>query len=277
VSCHTFWALFSPLICSRASLTPTQFLPGQWLDVHVHGIPEPGGFTIISTPFDAQPNKTATQLSTASNDHKSGYLELAVQESPSNPAAAWLWRPIPDIINQELNVRVGGSFVWPPPNIDLQEVKRIVFVAGGVGVNPLVSIISHLAQLPRQPYTISFLYSVRDPGDLQTLSSILFLERLARLFANLKIYGELVLHVTSGEKRWQSTEEIIIEIAGFKLRCRRRRITKDDLVDVLGPVSQRQFTVVYVCGVPAMTDELVDVARWAIGMDPRKVFCERWW
>jgi hypothetical protein len=258
-------------------LTPTQFLPGQWLDVYVPGIPKPGGFTITSIPLDAQPKQIVSQLSSETPYKKLGYLELAVQESPSNPPAAWLWQPIPDIIHQELNVRVGGSFVWPPPDIDLQEVSRIVFVAGGVGINPLISIVSHLAQLPRQPYTISFLYSVRDPGGLQPLSSVLFLERLAGLFASLKIYGELVLHVTSGENLTHSTEEILVEIGGFKVRCRRRRITKDDLVDVLGRVPQRKSTVVYICGVPAMTDELVDVARWASGIDPRKVLCERWW
>jgi NAD(P)H-flavin reductase len=261
----------------RTCLTLIQFLPGQWLDVHVPGILKPGGFTITSTPFDAQPKTAPIQLSTVSIDYQPGYLELAVQESPSNPPAAWLWRPIPDIIDQELNVRVGGSFVWPPPNVDLQEVRRIVFVAGGVGINPLMSIVSHLAQFSRQPYTISFLYSVRDPGDLHPLSSVLFLERLAGLFASLKVYGELALHITSGAKSPQSSEESIVEVEGSKLRCRRRRITKDDMMNVLGRVPERQFTVVYVCGVPAMTDELVDVALLAVGMDPGKVLCERWW
>lgn len=239
-------------------MTPTQFLPGQWLDVHIPGIPKPGGFTITSTP------------------HEPDYLELAVQESPSNPPAAWLWQPIPEIINTELTVRVGGSFVWPPSNVNLQEVKRVLFVAGGVGVNPLMSIISHLAQLPLQLYTISFLYSIRDPGDLQALSSVLFLDRLVGLFASLRVYGELVLYLTSGENGPWSPESIV-EIGGFRLRCRRRRITKDDLVDVLGHVDLRQSTVVYICGVPAMTDELVHVARRATGMDPKKVLCERWW
>lgn len=61
------------------------------------------------------------------------YVELAVQNSP-NPAAAWLWRPKDEILGKELSVRVGGSFVWPPPGIGMEAIKKIVFVAGGVGI-----------------------------------------------------------------------------------------------------------------------------------------------
>jgi len=257
-------------------LTSTQFLPGQWLDVHIPGIPKPGGFTITSTPLCAHRTIRPPPCSSDQRPIPAGFLELAVQKSPENPPAAWLWRPVPEILGQELHVRVGGSFVWPPPNVDLKEVKRVVFVAGGVGINPLWSIISHLAQGYRLPYTISVLYSVRDPGD-QGLSSILFLEYLARSFASGFLKGELVLHLTSGEKEFQSLVDGTVELAGWKMKCRRRRITKDDMLEALGGVDARGSTVVYVCGVPTMTDELVDVAQQAPGMDPKKVLLERWW
>lgn len=46
------------------------------------------------------------------------YLELAVQKSPDNVVAKWLWQPIPSILSSSaLQVRVGGSFVWPPPGV----------------------------------------------------------------------------------------------------------------------------------------------------------------
>lgn len=61
-------------------------------------------------------------------------MELAVQKSPSNPPAAWLWRPREEILGKELSVRVGGSFVWPPSGIDIEEIRNVVFVAGGVGI-----------------------------------------------------------------------------------------------------------------------------------------------
>lgn len=61
-------------------------------------------------------------------------MELAVQDSPSNPPAAWLWKPREQIIGKEVNIRVGGSFVWPPTGVDRRQVKNVVFIAGGVGI-----------------------------------------------------------------------------------------------------------------------------------------------
>lgn len=40
-----------------------------------------------------------------------------MQKSPDNPPAQYLWRPIREILSSELRVRVGGSFVWPPPGV----------------------------------------------------------------------------------------------------------------------------------------------------------------
>lgn len=84
-----------------------------------------GGFTITSSPRDALPQSDP--------DH-TPFFELAVQKSPNNPPAAWLWQPAEDIQGKEISVRVGGSFVFPPPNLDLSKIKRVIFIAGGVGI-----------------------------------------------------------------------------------------------------------------------------------------------
>ncbi|CAL5874577.1 uncharacterized protein PFLUO_LOCUS8874 [Penicillium psychrofluorescens] len=120
---------------------PLTFLPGQWLDVHIPSIAQAGGFTITSTPADAQalpspdaPPDGETTPSSTEPQGRDPYVELAVQDSPANPSAAWLWRPKEEIIGKELNIRVGGSFVWPPAGADVETVKNVVFVAGGVGI-----------------------------------------------------------------------------------------------------------------------------------------------
>lgn len=95
------------------------------------GIDRPGGFTITSPPSRAQkpagPSSAATGAraggdgitATRSGDDAAPapYLELAVKESPDNTVAQWLWRPADEILSSELKVRVGGSFVWPPPGV----------------------------------------------------------------------------------------------------------------------------------------------------------------
>lgn len=131
---------------------PFAFLPGQWLDVHIPSIPQAGGFTITSTPADAQPLPSpdptlvqtgSDQLTEQSDDlgvpstdvsGRPPYVELAVQDSPSNPPAAWLWRPRDEILGKELSIRVGGSFVWPPAVVPVEQIRKVVFVAGGVGI-----------------------------------------------------------------------------------------------------------------------------------------------
>ena len=69
----------------------------------------------------------------ASPSNGGGYLELAVQRS-SNPASAWLWQSEDKILDSYLKVRIGGSFVWPPPGIQEQSIEHLLLVAGGVGI-----------------------------------------------------------------------------------------------------------------------------------------------
>lgn len=234
------------------------FLPGQWLDVYVPTIPKAGGFTITSPP------------SLLSSSNTNPYFELAIQKSPSNPPAAWLWKPEKEILGSELLVRVGGSFVWPPKFYG-GEVKRVVFVAGGVGINPLMSILSHLSQQDPLPFDIKFLYMLRDPGEERMGDSILFMERLVKVFNLLEKEKSLQVFLTSGDG------DGVINCNENEVPFKGRRITEKDLEEALGPVEGRKGTVVYICGVPVMTDELVKAAKGADGMDERHVLCEKWW
>ncbi|KAM5467864.1 hypothetical protein MauCBS54593_005142 [Microsporum audouinii] len=119
---------------SNKQYPPLRFLPGQWLDVHIPNIKHAGGFTITSTPQDASPQPT-TNAATDDSNSSLPYLELAVQFSPTNPAAKWFWQPVELILNTPVKVRVGGNFVWPPPNgMSIDEIQKIVLVAGGVGI-----------------------------------------------------------------------------------------------------------------------------------------------
>ncbi|KAF4626255.1 hypothetical protein G7Y89_g11901 [Cudoniella acicularis] len=229
------------------------FLPGQWLDVHIPTLPKAGGFTITSSP----------SILTS----KDPYIELAIQRSPSNPAAAWLWQSPTSILNLELQVRVGGSFTWSPRQNTL---KRAVFVAGGVGINPLISMLSQIIADGKEKWDgeVRFLYSVRDPG-IDGLGKVLFLERLRKCIQALGEKGSLKLFLTSPKgKKTLVQEEIDVQ---------RGRMTKDNLVQALGSVEERKNTVMYICGVPGMVDEFVDVAGSLEGMRCENVMFEKWW
>ncbi|EKD12423.1 uncharacterized protein L3040_001034 [Drepanopeziza brunnea f. sp. 'multigermtubi'] len=253
---------------------PIRFQPGQWVDLHIPTIYSPGGFTLTCTP-------------------STPHLELAVQkpqasahDKPAFPAS-WLWQPACRIINSELAVRVGGGFVWPPANVPEAGIRRVVFVAGGVGINPLISMLGSIAEAEEHSrggaggrgFDVRFLYSVRAlQGAGGASEEILFLDRLRRLLARLGGEGELRLFVTgagAGEAA-AAAAAAAEEAQGFTVE--QRRIRKSDLEDALGSsASERAGTVCYVCGVPRMTDEFVHLATRVEGMDESRVLSEKWW
>lgn len=294
-----------------------------------------GGFTLTSTPARARTPGPAGYR----------YLELAVQRSPENPPAAWLWgdhlnnsssggtaqQPGSDeaeetddadadadaasssspLIGQALRVRVGGSFVWPPPALPAATsaaIRRVVFVAGGVGVNPLVSMACHIAEQrdwagwgdrregttaagdgddddeTMPPFEVRFLYSIRDPGGDREADAMLFVQRLATLFSREKLRGKLRLFLTlpAGQSQGPPQGEGVVNCNEEDVPFVPRRITRADLEDALGPAAERRDAVVYVCGVPVMTDDFVrDLTtkedEGGMGMSPERVFCEKWW
>ena len=56
-----------------------------------------------------------------------------------------------------------------------------------------------------------------------------------------------------------------------------RRIKHDDLLEAIGPEDDRANTVVYICGLPTMTDEFVEFLKRQPGLDEKRVLCEKWW
>ncbi|KAB5575826.1 NADH-cytochrome b-5 reductase [Coniochaeta sp. 2T2.1] len=244
------------------------FIPGQWLDVFVPSVPKAGGFTITSPPSKAIPSDTSA-----------GYLELAIKKSPDNPVAHWLWKqPVSEILNSELNVRVGGSFVWPPPprDIDLSTLRKAVFGAGGMGINPLVSIISHLAEQSDVPFEVEVLYSLKDPGGEREADGMLFVERLASIFAREKLRGELKLFLTRVEGVEVGDGPDYVACNEVEVPFQSRRITIDDIKAAVG--QDAAAAVIYICGVPAMTDQFVEELTCNDpAMEPARVLFEKWW
>ncbi|RSL57173.1 hypothetical protein CEP54_008457 [Fusarium duplospermum] len=229
---------------------PVKFFAGQWLDTYVPGADKPGGFTITSRPLDA-----------SSADEP--YFDLAVQASPENPPAAWLWQPPSEILGSTLQVRVGGSFIFPPQDVSMEGIRRVVFVAGGVGINPLVSMMGHITQ-GGHDVDVSVLYASKVPKG--GLKEVLFLERIAGWFAQGKLTGELKVFATGG-----LSEDV--KNTGFKVLTRRFGV--EDIREAVG--DKVDEGLVYVCGPQGMTDELVDGLTGEGGLEKKQVLVEKWW
>lgn len=239
-----------------------------------------------------------------------------MQESPENEPAAWLWRPEDDILGETLRVRVGGRFVFPPLSAPWAKekdasagggdvgngLKKVVFVAGGVGVNPLVSMLSYIAdnnnsaaeEQARIVDEVVFLYVSKMPRSGR-LTDILFLDRITRFFGEGSVRGRVKLFVTGAAAAAAAAEDTtssslqgmaggsgstitggtMRQMNGTRVEVQRRRITSADVEDAVGNGRHDPGTVVYVCGPRGMTDELVE--RLAGFMDSRRVLTEKWW
>jgi len=260
---------------SKLNTNSLQYLPGQWLDVYIPGVPRAGGFTLTSCPPLA-----SRSLAPALSSFSSPYLELAIQNSPNNPPAAWLWQDQELILGQELNVRVGGIFVWPPNLLLGGRLKKVVFVAGGVGINPIMSILSSIATMKestaglRLGFEVRLLYTTRIPPSVE---EILFLQRLKKVFEYLQLDGHLQLFLTSRDHTNDTDYLPDIGPDTLNMSLHRRRINGQDLEEALGNPTKRSGTVCYVCGVPVMTDEFVEKVKSAEGMEEDNVLFEKWW
>lgn len=167
---------------------PVVYEAGQWLDFFTPaGV---GGYSMTSAPDVS--GAAARALTTADvSPLPSGHLDLAVQRSRCPPAAWVHEHAAPDV---SVRVRVGGSFTLRNAGIESigadgrpalnPSVKHIVAVAGGVGINPIYSMLLHLsryyadgdgaaAHTPASPPpTISLLYSAPTRRDMAFLPQL---------------------------------------------------------------------------------------------------------
>ncbi|KAL4738746.1 hypothetical protein BDV11DRAFT_205707 [Aspergillus similis] len=279
---------------------PFTFFPGQWLDVHIPSVPNAGGFSITSTPADAQvlPSlEPSSELAPADEEvappmdprGREPYVELAVQNAPSNPASAWLWRPKEEILGKELSIRVGGSFIWPPAGIKLEELQNVVFVAGGLGINPLISMLSHLNNndestgVYHPSLNIHILYSSKLPESTTpeaALDQILFLRRLREIVRSQSQFQRLRITLDLFLSNLQDKSSPLLRQAPADLAIHPRRINRDDLARTVNGTDSKYSpdnTVCYVCGPPQMTDEVVNTITELLKGQKDRVFFEKWW
>lgn len=259
-------------------------MPGQWLDVFVPNVEKAGGFTITSSPNEA--------LTRADPDH-TPYFELAVQKSPDNPPAAWLWQPEEEVLGQEVTVRVGGSFVFPPPGIEFKKIKRVIFVAGGVGINPFMSMMSYINQEYPDLET-RLIYSTKVPSRETDPTEVLFLNEILELFRiprSISTKDRIELFYTGtwdGSDMGTRSDALIHPLMSLTLpqidsttevpvTAWTHRIDDSALRSAVGNEKEARATVFYVCGPPDMTDSMVKFIKDQPAVNEKHVLCEKWW
>ncbi|XP_010964335.2 oxidoreductase NAD-binding domain-containing protein 1 [Camelus bactrianus] len=221
------------------------FKAGQWVDFFIPGVSVVGGFSICSSPRLLEQDRM---------------IDLAVKYT-NHPPALWVHNQC--ALGSEVAVRVGGEFFFDPQPADAS--RNLVLIAGGVGINPLLSILRHSADLHRERAdkgsgyemgTVTLFYSAKNTSEL------LFKKNILDLVNEFPEKMACSLHVT------KQTAQISAELKPY---ITEGRITEKELSDHIS-----KETLFYICGPPPMTDffskELEDRH-----VPPEHICFEKWW
>ena len=123
------------------------------VDVFIPNVNQVGGFSMCSSPWLME---------------QSHQIHLAVKKSKW-PPAEWIHSSCK--AGDKVQIRVGGDFYYDPPS-DCQ-IPDLVFIAGGVGINPLLSIMLQLRTIFQTsnnednfPKRITLFYSAKQKEEI---------------------------------------------------------------------------------------------------------------
>ncbi|XP_020013123.1 oxidoreductase NAD-binding domain-containing protein 1 isoform X3 [Castor canadensis] len=221
------------------------FKAGQWIDFFIPGVSVVGGFSICSSPRLLEQDRM---------------IELAVKYA-NHPPALWIHNKC--TLDSEVAVRVGGEFFFDPQPADAP--RNLVLIAGGVGINPLLSILRHSADLHRERAnkgsgyeigTIKLFYSAKNTSEL------LFKKNILDLVNEFPEKIACSLHVT------KQTTQISTELKPY---ITEGRIMEKEIRDHIS-----KDTLFYICGPPPMTDFFSK--QLENNHVPNEHICfEKWW
>lgn len=245
------------------------FLPGQWVDFYIPAIKKVGGYSIVSLPSHLP------------------RLELAVKRS-RHPPANWVTSKAK--VGDSVKVRVGGEFVYSTSSGDegrqivdggacmvpAPDSKGLLFVAGGVGINPLYGMIRQLhydyakAQSTTQGPKAILLYSASKADEL------LFEPELTDMAKEFPNNFHMVYHVTKDDEKGSEEDS--------SATYRRGRITSGEIGEALqwaaSPIGDGKAMIpissIYICGPTGFAEEMSEACQ-EHGVPRSAIHFEQWW
>ncbi len=225
------------LRCRPATALP--FAAGQWVDFVIPGQDAVGGFSMTSTPGQME---------------REGTLDLAVRKGRGQVAGA-----IHDqlAVGDRVALRVGGTCV-----LDENSANPLLLIAGGIGVNPLWSMLQTLAQqTPRR--AVTFCYCSKHP------QTMLFRDEILATLRTVD-NGRAAFYWTAPQAT--ALPPALGNKVSDRIHFHFRRPTASDFIDAAATAPHALSA--YMCGPPAMIDALA-TALPALGL--RDLHYEKWW
>ncbi|XP_065917458.1 oxidoreductase NAD-binding domain-containing protein 1-like [Dysidea avara] len=222
------------------------FKAGQWLDLFIPGVEVVGGYSICSPPHQLVTDRT---------------LQLAIKSSPHTPT---LWMCTQCKVGDKLSIRVGGDYYYDPPG-GVEHGRHLLFIAGGIGINPILSMVQHHVHLQTQQHDqtdtgrVQVLYSTKSRDELVFCDQ---LAELARSSASLM----MSFYITR-EKSTANQERSDIKY---------HRINRDDLEQCLSRLQPSDNLTCYLCGPQQMVD-MITTTLEQLGVKNSQINSEKWW
>lgn len=197
---------------------------------------------------------------------------MAIQRS-RHPVATWATTSAqPD---DAVDVRVGGSFTYKG---DLHSADRLLFIAGGVGINPLISMIKqwHLDQTSKskKKSRAALLYSCKERDQFLFVGE---LDKLAKDSEDV----EFRVKFTTTTKRGSPPGD---DEGGYGSSFTTGRIDSEMIKDTIRLLNQNgenqsmMVDAVFVCGPPGMPESITTIlSEGKFVQSTDDVHFERWW
>lgn len=217
------------------------FKAGQWVDFIIPGIEKVGGYSMCSPPIKLE------------NESK---LDLAVKSS-TWPPAQWVHQSAK--VGSKVQLKIGGNFFYPNESTTDSE-HNLLLIAGGVGINPIASIIfqavhlKEIGQISNQNQ-IQLLFSAKSHADL------LFKEKFDE-FQDSAFTRKYFLTDEKESKKQTSDFEY-------------HRINRKILSQALANFNSNPVYC-FICGPnPMITSIKTDLVE--LGVQQKNIFYELWW
>lgn len=220
------------------------FKAGQWVDMFIPGVDTVGGFSMCSSPDLLESTHS---------------MELAVKYS-KHPPAYWIHTQC--TVGSQVSLRVGGDFFYDDAN---HGELDLLLIAGGVGINPLLSIINHVTCLHNKggdpdraskTTRVMLLYSARNIEELifkKSLDEISSLDSLVKC----QYFVTREENITSGGN------------------ISDKRISSQDISSCFDWL-RKDKTQVFICGPSPMIQDSEKMLL-SIGLGLDRIMYEKWW
>ncbi|XP_037046164.1 oxidoreductase NAD-binding domain-containing protein 1-like isoform X2 [Bradysia coprophila] len=218
------------ILLTTENPVPISFKAGQWVDMMIPGVDTVGGYSICSSPAHLR---------------ETGEFSLCVKNS-DHPPAHWVHNECKP--GCTVSIRIGG----------------------GVGINPLFSIITqlneHQKSVGNHIAKYCLMYSAKTEDEL------LFKDSLDQIASQDQTFS-VQYFLTDNEVEVKKCHQEDVKLG---------RITKADIESCLtnnlnvnvGSEEANKQTIVYLCGPPPMIEQVREIFS-ALGIE--KVFYEKWW